>query len=86
VIHRSPETPPGDALVRDLFSDFRIPFFFPAPDFGLPMKTAIIQLLYCFDAFHELGKFLKLRPLVVRRSHRYVDVATVDMGSLRIVR
>jgi hypothetical protein len=63
-----------NAVVRLLFRNLRIPFFILAPNFGVPMHMGVIELSNLFDARHEPGKLLELRPLVVYRAERTIDV------------
>ena len=61
-------TLPGNTFVGMLLSDDRIPLFFFTGNLRLPVQMCAVELLNLHHAFHEFGKFLELRPLVVGRS------------------
>ena len=72
VIDGATSTGPGNALVRRLLGNLRVPFFFLACDFGFPVQVRVIELRDLLHAFHESGKFFKLRPLIVRGAHWHI--------------
>ena len=67
-------TSPRDFMVRNLLKDFRLPSLFFARDPGCPEKIFCTILLDVLHAFHETRKFFKLRPLVIDRAERCVDL------------
>src|SRR5215208_8335430 len=64
---------PGDALLRLLLDDLRIPLVSLAAEFGDRVQPALVELRDRLNALHELREFLELRPLVVRRVDRHID-------------
>jgi hypothetical protein len=55
-------TAPGDALIWQLLRDSSVELLPFASDIGAPALPLIIDLLYGFDAFHELRKRFELGP------------------------
>src|SRR5436853_4869075 len=73
-ILRAGHAVPCDAIVRDLLVDFGFPALVDAADFGPPQEARVAQLAHLDDAVHELRELFELRPLVVGRADRDVDV------------
>src|SRR5678816_3129022 len=73
-IRRTRGALPRDPCVGLLFGDLRIPLLFLAPHYGTPMEMRVVYLAHFLDAVHEQGKFLELRPLVVNRIYRSIDL------------
>src|SRR5215204_6250069 len=71
---RAVRAAPCDALVGSLLGDLRVPLADDATDLSRPVQPAVIQLLHPLDAAHEARELLELRPLVVRRAKRHVDL------------
>ena len=65
---------PRNALVRNLFSNDRAPFFRLAADLHLPVEMGVVQLCHLLHTFHEAWEFLELCPLVVGNmdGHMYI--------------
>src|SRR5882762_420802 len=72
-IFRAGGAPPGDALVGNLLENFGVPLLSFAANFSDPMQALIVELLDFRDAFHEPGKLLELRPLIVNLLNRRID-------------
>src|ERR1041384_5306634 len=52
----------------------RLPFLFFARNLGFPMQMRVIELSNLLHPFHEVGKPLELRPLVIGRPHRHLNL------------
>ena len=65
---------PDDASIRLLLDDLRVPLSPAAADLRDPVEPVGRQLLDLLDAFHELGKLLEHRPLVVDGADRQIDI------------
>jgi hypothetical protein len=71
-------TRPSNARIWCLLDDLDDPLYFLACDLGFPMQPLSIDLRDLRHAFHELGKVLKLRPLMIRGLHRHIDLSRYD--------
>ena len=65
---------PGDTLVWYLLDDFRVPFLLLTPYFGAPVEVFIANLPDLFDPLHEIRKFFKMCPLLVRDIDGHIDL------------
>src|SRR5205085_9504091 len=53
--------------------DLSVPLAIDTSDFGLPVKTFVVELLHLFDTAHELRESFELRPLVICGAKRHID-------------
>ena len=65
---------PGDPAVGLLVGDHRVELTRDTTDAGLPVRVGVVQLDDLVDPVHEVRELLELRPLVVGRPHRDVDL------------
>src|SRR5215207_7234582 len=65
---------PGNNSIRCLLDDFRLPLLGLAGDAGAPVESLIVELPDLLYTLHKSRKRFELRPLVVRRTHRYADI------------
>ena len=65
---------PRDALVGALLDDLGLPFLFLAADDRAPVQALVVELMNFLHALHEARKLLELRPLVVDRPKRCIDL------------
>src|SRR5437763_401112 len=65
---------PRDALVGALLDDLGVPFLFLAADDRAPVQALVVELMNFLHALHEARKLLELRPLVVDRPKRCIDL------------
>src|SRR4051794_9738865 len=73
-VRRAGRALPRDALVRALLGDDRVPLLLLAADLGDPVQARVVELVDALDALHEPRELLELRPLVVRRVQRHLDL------------
>jgi hypothetical protein len=73
-VPRAATARPRDALVGPLLDDLGVPFLFLAADDRAPVQALVVELMNFLHALHEARKFLELRPLVVNRPKRCVDL------------
>ena len=65
---------PGHAMVGVLLGDLRAPLLPLAADLRRPEEMRVVELLDALDSLHELRELLELRPLVVDRGDRCLDL------------
>ena len=65
---------PRDDAIGLLPCDLRSPLMLLATDFGGPAEVRVVDLTDRLDVLHELRELFELRPLVVGRGHRDLDV------------
>src|ERR1044071_525438 len=73
-ITRTAGVRPRNALIRNLFSNLRIPLFHFAADIRLPVQLRISKLSHLLHAFHKMREFFELRPLIIGGSDWHIDV------------